>query len=69
MSLAALLDIVQSPAHVAWADRNKKAFDALLGSPDGRYPKSAAKEATLRAPEMNTDSGVPFAAYIHPSNP
>src|SRR5439155_17816993 len=32
-------------------------------------PKLAEKEVTLRAPEMSPDSGVPFAAYIHPSNP
>jgi 5-methylcytosine-specific restriction enzyme B len=45
------------------------AFEALFGSPEGRYPKPAAKSVTLRAPEMSADSGVPFAAYIHPSNP
>ena len=40
-----------------------------------RKPRRAVSEGglrsrvTLRAPEMSQDSGVPFAAYIHPSNP
>src|SRR5208337_5510467 len=42
---------------------------ALFGSPDGRYPKAAEKSVTLRAPDISQDSGVPFAAYIHPANP
>ena len=69
MGIAALVDIVHESSSESWTARNKKAFEALFGSPDGRYPKSAAKEVTLRAPEMSADSGVPFAAYIHPSNP
>src|SRR5690349_13312783 len=69
MSLAPLLEIVHSSKKDSWSDRNKKAFDSLFGSPEGRYPKPAAKSVTLRAPEINADSGVPFAAYIHPSNP
>ena len=52
-----------------WSKRNDEAFKALFGSPEGRYPKAAEKSVTLRAPEMSQDSGVPFAAYIHPSNP
>jgi 5-methylcytosine-specific restriction protein B len=69
MSLDPLLEIVHGPTQEVWAERNKAAFEALFGSPDGRYPKPAAKGVTLRAPEMSSDSGVPFAAYIHPSNP
>jgi 5-methylcytosine-specific restriction enzyme B len=53
----------------SWSARNKAAFEALFGSPEGRYPKQASKALTLRAPGMSADSGVPFAAYIHPSNP
>jgi len=69
MGLAPLLDIVQSPLpKEGWAESNKKAFEALFGSPGGRYPKQAAKSVTLRAPEMSPEFGVPFAAYIHPSN-
>src|SRR5215831_13611188 len=69
MSLAPLLEIIHSPMKDSWSERNKAAFEALFGSPEGRYPKPAAKSVTLRAPEMSADSGVPFAAYIHPSNP
>ena len=53
----------------SWSERNKAAFDALFGSPGGRYPKQSSKTLTARAPEMSADSGVPFAAYIHPQNP
>ena len=40
-----------------------------VGAPDGRYPKAAEKTMTVRAPEFSLETGVPFAAYIHPSNP
>lgn len=69
MSIEQLVDIIHSKNRDNWADRNKHAFDALFGSPNGRYSKSAGEQVTLRAPEMNSDAGVPFAAYIHPSNP
>jgi 5-methylcytosine-specific restriction protein B len=69
MSISPLLEIVGATTQGSWSETNKKAFDSLFGSQDGRYSVSAAKSVTLRAPEMNTDSGVPFAAYIHPSNP
>ena|ERR1700693_4131410 len=69
MSLTALLDIIHSNQLDAWTARNRAAFDALFGSVDGRYPKQAMKDLIVRAPEMSTDSGVPFAGYIHPSNP
>lgn len=69
MSLAPLLEIVHSLTQDSWSERNRTAFDALFGSPEGRYPRPAAKAVTLRAPEMSGDAGVPFAAFIHPSNP
>ncbi len=69
MGLAQLVEIIHSAKNEAWTARNRTAFDALFGSQDGRYPKHAAKAVTLRAPEINPESGVPFAAYIHPSNP
>jgi 5-methylcytosine-specific restriction protein B len=69
MSIERLLDIIHTPAQAGWTDRNKQAFNTLFGTAEGRYPKSAIKGVMLRAPEMNQDSGVPFAAYIHPSNP
>ena len=69
MSIRPLADIIHSHSQDSWAHRNQEAFDRLFGTPDGRYPKSAASALALRAPEMPAESGVPFAAYIHPSNP
>ncbi|HTM12759.1 MAG TPA: AAA family ATPase [Bryobacteraceae bacterium] len=69
MNISPLFDIVHATTHDSWAATNKIAFESLFGSPGGRYPKAAEKAVTLRAPEMNADTGVPFAAYIHPSNP
>ena len=69
MSLASLVEIIHTTTLDSWTERNKSAFAALFGSPDGRYPKPATKVVTVRAPEISPDSGVPFAAYIHSSNP
>ena len=69
MKLEPLIELIHSPEGGEWNKRNDIAFRALFGSPDGRYPKAAERSVTLRAPEMSPDSGVPFAAYIHPANP
>lgn len=69
MSLTSLLEIIHSGTQENWRDRNDKAFNTLLGGTGGRYKKDAEKDFSLRAPESLTESGVPFAAYIHPSNP
>jgi 5-methylcytosine-specific restriction protein B len=69
MSLDTLVDIVHTKGTDKWRDRNQEAFEALFGAPGGRYPKAAEKVTALRAPEMSTDDGVPFAAYIHVDNP
>jgi 5-methylcytosine-specific restriction enzyme B len=69
MSIPLLLEIVHSLKRESWSERNKAAVEGLFGAPAGRYPKQASKVVTLRAPEMSSDSGVPFAAYIHPNNP
>ncbi len=69
MSFDRLVEIVHSSSQESWAERNKAALESLFDGTDRRYPKSAAKAVAPRAPEMNVDSGVPFAAYIHPSNP
>jgi 5-methylcytosine-specific restriction protein B len=62
-----LADIIHSPTLDSWKERNEKALAALFA---GRYPKRAEKSVTLRAPDMKGgDAGVPYAAYIHPSNP
>lgn len=64
-----LIEIIRSGSTDSWSERNKVAFDALFGAPGGRYRASAKDMVTLRAPEFSSDAGVPFAAYIHPSNP
>ena len=68
MSLARLVDIVHSGWQEGWTERNKEAVKSLFDGPDRRYPKAAAKTVKLRAPEMNPDTGVPFAAYIPPES-
>jgi 5-methylcytosine-specific restriction enzyme B len=62
-----LIDIIHSATTDSWKERNSQALAALFGT---RYRKVAEKSVTLRAPEMKggNDSGVPYAAYIHPSN-
>jgi 5-methylcytosine-specific restriction protein B len=69
MSLEHLVQLIHRSEDDGWSDRNKQAFESLFGSPHGRYPKLAEKAVTLRAPGIDPDTGVPFAAYIHPSNP
>jgi 5-methylcytosine-specific restriction enzyme B len=67
MSLELLLDVIHSKTMESWKERNEKALAALFGS---RYSKRAEKSVKLRAPDMlGSDTGVPYAAYIHPSNP
>src|SRR5215813_7339019 len=69
MYLDPLLRVIESFDQANWYKRNEEALAALFGRPDGRYPKAAAKTVSLRAPGMDSESGVPFAAYIHPTNP
>ena len=69
MSTQGLIDIIHSTDPEDWAGRNMKAFDALFGSPAGRYRSDARNDVVLKAPEMDPESGVRFAAYIHASNP
>jgi 5-methylcytosine-specific restriction enzyme B len=67
MSFELLLDVIYSKKMENWKDRNKEALSALFGN---RYPKRAEKSVKLRAPDMQgSDTGVPYSAYIHPSNP
>jgi 5-methylcytosine-specific restriction protein B len=62
-----LIEVIHSKTTDSWKERNEKALAALFGT---RYAKRAADSVRLRAPEMKggTDTGVPYAAYIHPSN-
>lgn len=64
MSVDALVDVIHHPTQ-NWTDTNKAAFEKLFGAPDGRFPKAAEKTMTVRAPEFSSETGVPFAAYIH----
>jgi len=67
--LARLVEIVHTPPGADWSERNREAFGALFGAPSGRYRKDAEKLVAVRAPYFEGDSGVPFAALIHPANP
>jgi 5-methylcytosine-specific restriction protein B len=67
-NLQPLLEIIHAGSVESWSDRNRRAFEALFGAPAGRYRTAAKDVVTLRAPEFSSDSGVHFAAYIHPSN-
>ena len=61
-----LVDIVHSGTLESWKERNAVALAGLFGT---RYAKRAEKAVALRAPDMRgSDSGVPYAAYIHPSS-
>lgn len=62
-----LVEIIHSGNVDDWKGRNERALGALFGT---RYAKRAGKSVTLRAPDMRgSDAGVPYAGYIHPSNP
>ncbi|HLJ25215.1 MAG TPA: AAA family ATPase [Candidatus Angelobacter sp.] len=69
MSIDALVELIHAENQGNWSERNKQAFESLFGSPKGRYPKLAERTVTLRAPSIDPETGVPFSAYIHPSNP
>jgi 5-methylcytosine-specific restriction protein B len=69
MSLELLVDVVHSDGLDQWAERNTAAFDALFGTPKGRYSSKAQEALTLRAPNFKAGDNVPFAAYLHPANP
>lgn len=70
MSLDKLITLAHSaPTGEEWSHAAKTAFDALYGASSGRYPMSAKSDVQLRAPAMKEDSGISFAALIHPANP
>lgn len=64
-----LLELIHKPLEDDWAEQHGQALKALFGAQSGRYRQAAAETVTLRAPGMKNDAGIPFAAYIHPSNP
>ncbi len=60
------MEVIHSTTLESWKERNGKALAALFGT---RYAKRAETSVTLRAPDMKgSEAGVPYAAYIHPSN-
>ena len=67
--LEPLLKIVNHKGMVPdWKQANTAAFEALFGG-DGRYDLATAKTVKLRAPDMvAAETGVPYAAFIHPSS-
>ena len=71
MAIDDLVSIVHgnSPWPSSKDDADSKFFDALFGSPSGRYPANARSAVTLRAPQMSPENNVVYAAYIHPLNP
>lgn len=70
MALAQLVQLVlKAPTGEDWTRHNQTAFASLLGASGGRYPASAQKDFSVRAPGIDAEKGVPFAAYIHKSNP
>ena len=64
MSIENLLKLVYSSDFQNWKDKNEEVFEGLFGAPNGRYPLTGKSVVQLRAPDVNFESGVPFAAYI-----
>jgi 5-methylcytosine-specific restriction protein B len=61
------VEIIHSGKRDNWKERNEKALGALFGT---RYAMRGRTVVSLRAPEMKgNDSGIPYAAYVDPSNP
>ena len=68
MAFEQLIELIHSGNQESWKERNDEALTAMFAS---RYHSRARDSVTLRAPEMKGggDGVVPYAAYIHPSNP
>lgn len=64
-----LLEIIHTSTLQNWTDANQEAFTELFGGSKGRYSARARSDVKLRAPQFSGSGGVPFAAFIHPSNP
>jgi len=63
-----LTQLVYKSWHDDWAKEGQSIFSDLLKS-GNRYPKKAENTVAIRSPGIRVDSGVPFTALIHPSNP
>jgi 5-methylcytosine-specific restriction protein B len=62
-----LVDLVFDTYDDEWPSRAENAFEALFGSRGGRYRKYA--DGSVVKPRIPPNLDVPFAAFIHPSNP
>ena len=69
LGMDSLVQLIQTPGTEDWSNRCKRAFDGLYNVNGGRYPDRAQRIASSRIAEFKGDSGVPFGALIHPSNP
>jgi 5-methylcytosine-specific restriction enzyme B len=67
--MESLIKLIQTVGTANWQTRCRAAFDELYSAKGGRYPDRAQKVAAQRVPEFKGDTGVPFGALIHPSNP
>jgi 5-methylcytosine-specific restriction protein B len=67
--MESLIKLIQTLGTADWQTRCRAAFEELYGAKGGRYPDRAQKVAAQRVPEFKGDTGVPFGALIHPSNP
>jgi 5-methylcytosine-specific restriction protein B len=67
--MESLIKLIQTVGTANWQMRCRAAFDELYSAKGGRYPDRAQKVAAQRVPEFRGDTGVPFGALIHPSNP
>lgn len=61
-----LVQLVHQHSKESWKIGARDAFSDIFGN---RYKKNAENTISLRAPDMRSDDGVPFAALIHKSNP
>jgi 5-methylcytosine-specific restriction protein B len=63
-----LVELVYKSWHENWANEGQTLFTDFLSS-GSRYQKKAESTVSIRSPGIRVDSGVPFTALIHPSNP
>ncbi|MCC6540547.1 MAG: AAA family ATPase [Bryobacterales bacterium] len=69
MSLDKWVELIHSTSTRDWNARATAAFEGLFGAGGGRYPVAAKSEVVIRAPEIDPESGVRYAAIIHRDNP
>jgi 5-methylcytosine-specific restriction enzyme B len=69
LEMDGLIELIQTHGTQDWSKRCTAAFASLFGAQGGRYGDRARKAATPRVPEIKGETGVPFGALIHPSNP